>query len=286
MSRLIPEKRADRNGRVVTRHVLPPGSKSAAASSIPPVQPLRSLTEQSADYRKLGFLYGATSSNDDVHKLYPVASHVARGLEAGGKESIRDLFRNSVDPINPDWHLNFAATCEFISRIGGTSDADMIDIALYSAARYYGLSNSSDLLQADDSVTKEAESFLRLANTSQFVGGAVGHPGTLQADIKREELVKYLCTRNSDGSLEAAVPAIKGIDGFIDFWEDEQEEPAVLDNLNYRELIEFMEDVRNNTGLSPETALSMIRSHGFKVADARDRISEYDGASALIDGSL
>ena len=271
---------------MVTRHVRPTSVPESQPRSIPTVAPLKSLTDDVLEFQKLTFLYGATGNTDDVHQLYPVARIVARALEAGDKESIRDMFRYAVDPNGPEWHLDFAATCDFIARIGGTNDADMIDMGVYHAAKHYRLDKKSDLLDADEGIKAEIDDVLKVVNTSQFVGGVASHGGDQKADIKRGDFLEYLCARSEGGTLQEAVPAIMELDGFINFWEDEQEEPKVLENLNYPALVEMMEYIREHTELSPETTLNIVRSSDFNVDDALDRIKEYDGASVLIDGTL
>jgi hypothetical protein len=282
MPNLIPEKRVDRNGRAVTRHVLAPGTASEPLKQFPAVKPLTDLTKQVAEFQKLSFLMGAGTA-DDLNRLYPVAGTIARASELCNKEVIRDLYRTALYENEPEWSKSFATTCHFIVEAGGAKDAESVHTAVTYAAEHY---SANDLLQADSSTQQKVVDLVAALNNSRFIDGVVGHSGSQPVDIKKHEFLNYLCSRIDDGTLQDAMPAIKDLDEFINFWEDEQEDETIVQNLDYTELVSLMEYARKHTSASPELVLGMVRSHNFKAGEVLGRIDSYEGFSALIDGNL
>jgi hypothetical protein len=282
MPNLIPEKRVDRNGRAVTRHVLAPGTASAPLKPFPAVKPFTDLTKQVAEFQKLSFLMGDGTA-DDLNRLYPVAGTIARASELCSKEVIRDLYRIALYDDEPEWPKQFATTCHFIVEAGGATDADAVQTAVHHASVHYGV---DDLLDADASTQQKVVELVAALKESRFISGVAGHGGSQPADLKRHDFLGYLCSRIDDGTLQEAMPAIQDLDGFLNFQEDEQEDENVVKNLDYTELVNLMESVRKHTSASPELVLGMVRSHDFKAGEVLERIDSYEGFSALIDGNL
>lgn len=284
MSNLIPEKRVDRNGRAVTRHILAPGATSEAKKPFPPVKPLGDRTNQVLAFQRLNFLIG-DGTIEDLNRLFPFAESMAPVVDVCSKETIRDLYREALYEDEPDWAVTFATTCHFIAEAGGTRDPQAAQIAIHHAADHYDY-GADELLDADAPTHQKIVEMVSALKESQFLDGVVGHGGSTDLDIKRNDLLNYLCSRIDEGTLQEAMPAVKDLDGFINFWDDEQAEPDVADNLDYIELIGLMEYSRKHTGISPDSVLSMVVAHHYKVDDVRHRIDSYEGFSALIDGSL
>lgn len=282
MSNLIPEKRVDRNGRAVTRHVVAPGTASAPLKKIPSVKPLTDLTKHVAEFQKLSFLMG-DGTIDELNRLYPVAGTIARAFELSNKEIIRDLYRDALYDDEPEWPSKLATTCHFIVEAGGATDATAVKTAVQHASMHYGV---DDLLDANASKQQKVVELVTALKESRFISGVAGHDGSQPVDIKRHDFLNYLCSRIDDGTLQEAMPAIKDLDSFIDFWKDEQEDETVVKNLDYTELVSLMEYARTHTSASPELVMGMVRSHDFKAGEVLGRIDSYEGFSALIDGSL
>lgn len=282
MPNLIPEKRVDRNGRAVTRHVLAPGTASEPLKQFPAVKPLTDLTKQVIEFQKLSFLIGQ-GSMDDLNRLYPVAGTIARASELCGEEPIRDLYRTALYDDEPEWVNTFATTCHFIAEAGGARDAKATQVAIQHAAAHF---NVEDPLHTDAPTQQKLVELATALKDSQFIDGIIGHGGSQPVDVKRNDLLNYLCTRIGEGTLQDIMPAIKDLDGFINFWDDEQEAPDVVANLDYIELIGLMEYSHKHTNLSPESVLDLVSSHNFKAAEVRQLIDSYEGFSALIEGTL
>lgn len=282
MSKLIPEKRADRNGRMVTRHVLPPAPASSPSRPIPAVKPMRSLTDQVLDFQKLTFLY-KDGSTDDVQKVYPIAPTVARALEVSDQNVISAIFRFSLYDNKPDWVKSFATTCHFVTEAGGSNDGEAAETAVRHAVKHHGV---KDLMSADKEVQRQTTELVAALKQSPFLEGVVGHGGSTPVNIKLDNLLDYLCTQIGNKSLQAKMPAIQDIGTFLDFWDDEQENRDVVGNLDYLELIDLMTYTRENTNLAPETVLGMVRTQSFKVSEVRIMIDNYEGAAPLIQGTL
>jgi hypothetical protein len=240
------------------------------------------LTKQVIEFQKLNFLLGQGSA-DDLNRLYPVAGTVARASEVCDRESIRDLYRTALAADEPEWVSDFATTCHFIAEAGGARDAQATQFAVQHAAGHYKV---EDPLHADDSTQQKIVELATALKDSQFIDGIVGHGGSQRVDIKRDDFLNYLCSRIDEGTLQGIMPAIKELDGFINFWDDEQEEPDVVANLDYIELIGLMEYSRKHTDLSPESVLALVSSHGFKAGEVRGIVDSYEGFSALIEGML
>jgi hypothetical protein len=282
MSHLIPEKRADRNGRMVTRHVLPPGSEKTPSRPIPAVQPLRSRTDQVLDFQKLTFLY-KDGSTEDVQKVYPVASTVARALSVSSDHAIGAIFRFFLYDNEPGWVTDFATTCHFVAEAGGIKDGEAAYIAVRHAAMFHAV---DDLMSADEEIQRETTELVSVLNQSPFLEGVVGHGGSSGVNVKLDNLLDYLCIQISDNSLQEKMPAILDIGTFLDFLDDEQESEDVVDNLDYLELIDLMVYTREHTNLAPDTVLGMVRTQSFKVSEVRGMIDDYDGPAPLIHGAL
>jgi len=281
MPNLVPEKRVDRNGRAVTRHVLAPGTASKPLKQFPNIKPLTDLTKQVIEFQKLNFLIGV-GTLDDLNQLYPVAGTIAHASEVcDDKETIRDLYRNVLHDEN--WVDTFAATCHFIAEAGGARDPEATQIAVQYAAKHYG---TKDLLHADASTQQKVIELATVLKDSQFVNGVIGHGGSQQVNIKRQDFLNYLCSRIDSGTLRESMSAIKDLDGFLNFWDDEQEEPDVVANLDYIELVELMEYTRKHTSVKPESVLDVVSSHRFKAGEVRELVDSYEGFSALIEGTL
>lgn len=282
MPNLIPEKRVDRNGRAVTRHVQAPGTAKEPLTKFPPVKPLTDLTKQVIEFQKLSFLLGQGSA-DDLNRLYPVAGTIARASEVCDKEIIRDLYRAALADDEPEWANIFATTCHFIAEAGGARDAEATQIAVQHAAEHYKV---EDPLYADDSTQQKIVELATALKESQFIDGIVGHGGSQPVDIKRDDFLNYLCSRIDEGTLDDIMPDIKELDGFLAFWDDDHEQDNVVMNLDYIELIGLMGYTRKHTDISPESVLNLVRSHDFKAGEVRQMVDSYEGFSALIEGTL
>lgn len=284
MANLIPEKRTDRNGRLVTRHVSPPAAPSTEKRAIPAAPALRSTVDEVLAFQKLYKFQGVTTP-EQMRQLYPVADPIASAIECSGEPQIRDLLIYMLSDRDPDWMNEMASVCHFINRVGGVNDAVSAWRAIVHLKSFHH-TTVSELSNADETVQSHVTEVLDAVMKSGFAMNAVSGGGSQTADIKTDELMEYLSECAVRGSLQEKIPALLELDNFIDFNMDEHEEEPALANLDYVKLVELMEYVRNETKVSPEGALDLVRRHEFNVDEVRSMIENYDGSSALIEGSL
>lgn len=282
MSNLIPEKRVDRNGRVVTRHVSASPATNASRRSIPGVAPLTSSVDQVLEFQKLNSFYGA-GTVDHINMLYPVASTIVKALECGDSESIRDLFRDVAG--TPEWVESFASTCHFIQRANGTNDAQTFHKALEYASRNFGIAHQS-LPSQGETMKRQVDTLLKTVNTSRFVSGALDLRASARAEKKCADLMEYLCTRSKNGTLLKSIPAISSLDGYLDFKADQHDSEPALSNLNYRGVIELMEHVMEETNVPTEYVIRLLHARHHRADDVKRIIDAHAGADVLIEGTL
>lgn len=278
MNNLTPQKRMDKNGRLVTRHVL--SSKNTAAKNIPSVQTPPRIEDQVRAFQKLHPFWKSLKQHE-MDALYPVALIIAPAMEKGGFS----YYISTIDTEDPNWVDQITAVSHFINRIGPVKDADTTSRTLYHASRYHGVTESEIPFQ-DELIQKRVDDVLRLVEESRFAHAFIDERGPSEVAFQQENFTKRLCVGVSAGEHESLTIALDDLSEFIDFQDGEAEKDEVRENLQYDELIDYIMYVRETGKTTSQHALDMVKNQKYNVAAAKEMLDNYDGASVLIDGTL
>lgn len=253
MSDLRSELRADKNGKIVTRHVKT--SETVAAQSLSTVQPTLSLSSESQT-KAYSVIIKHIGSNP---LLLPYAQIIAPALQSPDYgQTVRDEYQNFIVDfrqmrITEDAALAFANLCKYTMLVKNHgSDLELLDRAVRCTSVYYEEPRLIDI--SDTAIDKRIVQGLETACHYEFIEQAVCFQSEEYTGDQQQDLMNWLFSQSDNGTLllhRAAMDVVETSECF----DLDDEAP----NINYGALIECLTEGSTKSGLPPKTIMDMIQ---------------------------